>query len=334
MRITKEMLQKSAQDCVTMRIKTEKDLVAAYLVGSVLGDDPLIGGQADIDLVLVHGNQPAVKREIVRVYDEVHLDIIHHSQSTYLQPRELRVDPWLGYAIQDHPQLMYDVRHWFEFTQASVGSQFYRPDHAAGRARKLADLARTIWTDLHQSKKSHADRVKFYLKSLECAGNAIACLSGPPISTRRFSDGLAERFNSIHQSEMYSGFNILTGINEVSEEDIQSMLPLWEQAYKVANQQENCPAELHPLRKNYYLKAMQELLEDEGPTSIAMILLRTWNKSISTTLSTTPEYDAWLQAMNLFHLGKDDIPDRLNALDHFLDRLDEALEKWSVENGA
>ena len=44
MRITREMLLKSARDTVTVRIKTEKDLVAAYLVGSVLGEDPLLGG--------------------------------------------------------------------------------------------------------------------------------------------------------------------------------------------------------------------------------------------------------------------------------------------------
>ena len=334
MRITKEMLQKTTRDTVTVRIKTEKDLVAAYLVGSVLNDNPVLGGQVDIDLVLVHANQPAIPREIVRVYDEVHLDISHHSQSLYLQPRELRVNPWLGYAIQDHPQLLYDVRHWFEFTQASVGSQFYRPDHAAGRSRCLSEQARNLWTTLHQAKKSHAERIKLYLKALVYAGNALAVLSGPPLTIRRFSTLLPERFEAIGQTELLNGFYYLTGITEVSPDDVNHMLPLWEKAYQLAGQQENYPIELHPLRKDYYLKAMQSLLEEADPNSIAILLLRTWNKAICTTLSTTPEYDSWLQSMNQFHLGKDDFSDRLNALDHFLDRLDEAIDKWSFENGA
>ncbi len=334
MRITKEMLQKSARDSVAVRLKSDKDLVAAYLTGSVLGDDPLLGGQADIDLVLVHSNEPQKQREIVKVFDEVHLDITHHPQSMYFQPRELRMDPWLGYSIQSNPLLLYDVRHWFEFTQASVGSQFYRPDHAIGRARKLAENARVIWTDIHQTKMTFAQKVNRYFDSLECAGNAIACLSGSPIGIRRFSLMIEDRFASIGQEDMYSGFIYMTGINDVTEEDVLDMLPDWERAYQVAGQQENCAPELHPLRKDYYLKAMQEILEENNPDSIAMLFLHTWNKSICASLSTTPEYDTWLQTMSKFHLSKDELPDRLTLLDHFIDRLDEALEKWAFENGA
>jgi hypothetical protein len=334
MRITKEMLQKSARDCVTMRIKTEKDLVAAYLIGSALSDDFLFGGQADIDLVLVHSNQPSVQREIVRVYDEVHLDIIHHSQSTYLTPRELRIDPWLGYAIQDHPQLLYDVRHWFEFTQASAGSQFYRPDHMAGRSRKFSERARSIWTEMHQTKKMHGERIATYLKALASAGNAIACLSGPPISKRRFSQQIPARFAQIGLSDMYTGFLMLSGINEVSTEDVQTMLPGWEKAYLLASKQDPLNIDLHPLRKEYYLKAISVGVENDGPTSIGMMLLNTWAKAVNTTPATTPEYEEWLKAMDVFHLGKDDFSDRLNGLDHFLDRLEEAIDRWSLENGA
>lgn len=334
MRITKEMLLKSAQDTVTLRLKTEKDLVAVYLVGSVLWDEPLIGGQADIDLIFVHAEDPPIPREIVRVYDEVHLDILHHPQSLYLQPRELRGDPWLGYSIQNHPQLLYDVRHWFEFTQASVGSQFHRPDLTVSRARKFYAQARTIWTDLHQSKKNHAEKVQSYLQALTWCGDAVACLNGSPLSDRRFSLDLEDRFAQIDEAEMYTGFNFLTGIHEVNSEDIQGMFPDWEKAYQLANLQENCPAIIHPFRKEYYLRAIQAILEERGPKEMVMPFLQTWNTAICTTLSTTPEYDAWLKAMNQFHLGKDDMTDRWNGLDHFLDRLDEALERWALLNGA
>jgi hypothetical protein len=334
MRITKDMLQKSAKDAITIRLKTEKDMVAAYLVGSVLWDEPLIGGYADIDLILVHANPPTKTREIVRVYDEVTLDILHHCQDLYLQPREMRSDPWLGYSVQNHPQLLYDVRHWFEFTQASVGSQFYRPDLAVGRARKLSTLAREIWTELHQGKKSHADRINEYLRALESAGNAIACLSGPPLPERRFSLELRNRFQAIGQAEMMTGFNYLLGIDDLSADGLHAVLTDWEQAYDMAGKQESCPVELGPIRKDYYLKAIHAMLDDGGSESVAMLLLQTWTRCIRTNLSTTPEYDEWLKAMSSFHLGKEDFADRLNSLDHFLDRLDEALDGWALKNGA
>ena len=65
-----------------------------------------------------------------------------------------------------------------------------------------------------------------------------------------------------------------------------------------------------------------------------MPLLRTWNKAICGILSTTPEYDDWLQSMALFRLGKEDFADRMEALDAYLDHLDELLEKWANEHGA
>ena len=87
------------------------------------------------------------------------------------------------------------------------------------------------------------------------------------------------------------------------------------------------PLDLHPLRKDYYLRAIQTLMEESGGEAIAIPFLRIWNKSICTALSTTPEYDSWLQAMNQFHLGKEDFSDRLNGLDHFLDRW---MRRWTI----
>lgn len=334
MRITKELLQKTARETVAARLRTEKDMVAAYLVGSALEDDPMVGGTTDIDLVIVHSGEPKTTREIVRVFDEVHLDIVHQPQTYYLQPRELRADPWLGSSVQNHPLLLHDVRHWFEFTQASVGSAFYRPDHVIGRARCLADQAREIWSNLRESKKSHADRIRLYLQALSDAGNAIAVLTGIPLAKRRFSLELPDRFAAIRESGSYTGFSALTGGEGVVATDLASLLPLWEKAFDSAGRQENAPPDLHPLRKEYYLRAFESFLEENKPHALIMPLLRTWNKAISIQLSTTPEYDIWLDSMSLFHLRKEDFTHKMEALDAYLDHLDEILEKWAFDHGA
>ncbi len=334
MRITKELLQKTARETIAARQRTEKDMVAAYLVGSALEDDPMIGGTADIDLVIVHSSEPKMPREIVRVFDEVHLDIVHQPQTYYLQPRELRADPWLGSSVQNHPLLLHDVRHWFEFTQASVGAQFYRPDHVNGRARCLADQARDIWSDLKETKKSHAERIRYYLQALSDAGNAVSVLSGIPLAKRRFSLDIKSRFEAIQEPESYMGFLSLTGSESLTGNEIEQMLPSWDAAFRLAGKQEIVPPDLHPLRKDYYFKAFQKFLDDGLPSAVAMPFLRTWNKAICGILSTTPEYDDWLQSMSLFRLGKEDFADRMDALDAYLDHIDELLEKWANDHGA
>ncbi len=54
MRITPEILQKLARDTVAQRTRSDRDVVAVYLQGSLLRDDPLLGGTADIDLFFIH----------------------------------------------------------------------------------------------------------------------------------------------------------------------------------------------------------------------------------------------------------------------------------------
>ena len=91
MRINRNMLLKLANDTVDRYVSSDRTLMAVYLQGSLLGASPLIGNTADIDLFFIHNDEVKVERDIVRVSDEVHLDISHHSHSLYRQPRELRL---------------------------------------------------------------------------------------------------------------------------------------------------------------------------------------------------------------------------------------------------
>ena len=123
MRINQSMLLKVANDAIAKYVGTDHTLLAVYLQGSLLGDSPLIGNSADIDLFFIHTNEVSIEREIVRISDEVHLDISHHTHSIYRQPRELRVHPWLGPAVYGC-KIMYDPQHFMDFVQASVRGQF------------------------------------------------------------------------------------------------------------------------------------------------------------------------------------------------------------------
>ena len=56
MRVTRESLIRIAKETAQERAYNDKNIIAAYLIGSLLTEDPLLGGVTDIDLVLVTAN--------------------------------------------------------------------------------------------------------------------------------------------------------------------------------------------------------------------------------------------------------------------------------------
>ena len=334
MRNTRDFLHNTAKDLVLKRIKSERDLVAAYMIGSVLSDDPLLGGTTDIDLVLIHAGESKTKREIVRVNDEIHLDVIHHCQSDYNQPRELRMNAWMGTAIQNHPALLYDVRHWFEFTQASVGAQFYRADHIVSRARGLCEKARTIWVELHEGRPTYVKKIRKYLEAVECAGNAVASITGSPISRRRFLWEFPAACEEIGSPGLSAGLVNLLNLQSLSRESITAFLPEWEKAFRSAGEQTETSPDLHPLRLVYYKQAINEYMEEGDLQASAYPLIYTWAKAVSYLYATSPEYIAWYDFLKDMGMGKEQLPDKFQALDAYLDHVEEVLEGWASKEGA
>ena len=220
MRITREILLQAARDAALARMRSEYDLAAIYVVGSLLTDSPLLGGAADIDLIFVHTNEPAAPREIVRLSPEVTLDIAHHNQSLYLQPRHLRLDAWLGYSLCQTRLILYDVQHWLEFTQASVCAHFNLPSNVLDRARQQSTAARQVWLGLTNQPTDPARNLLAYLNALELAANASAILTGAPLTERRFLLGFPERTRAIGKPGLYSGLLGLLGAGSVDSEQV------------------------------------------------------------------------------------------------------------------
>lgn len=186
MRITPALLLKVAQDTVSQRSQANHDILTAYLDGSLLGSEPLIGGAADIDLFFVYNSEAIERREVLRVTDNVHLDITHHSRTLYRQARELRLHPWLGPSIY-RCKILYDPQHFMDFTQASVRGQFNQPDNILARVRQRSERARQIWLSLRGGEsKNELENCHLYMQAVENAANAVASLSGPPLTERRF----------------------------------------------------------------------------------------------------------------------------------------------------
>jgi len=334
MRITRETLFKIAHDTALQRARANRRITCIYLTGSLRRDDPLLGGTADIDLFIIHDSEPLMAREMVRLSDEVHLDIAHLSGDVYQQPRHLRADPWVGGYLCDNPIVLHDQAHWFEFTQASVNAQFYQPDYVIERAEPLAEGARQTWINLHTGTfEPGPQKLMAYLSTLEKAANAIACLTGVPLTERRFLLNYPQRTQLIGRPGLASGLvDLLTSEQAISEETWQTWMVGWNAACQAVGELETCPARLLPCRRGYYARAVLALRSDH-PEAALWLLLRTWTMALCNLPENAAYRQPWEAALQTLQLDEEHAPLRLAALDAYLDSVEETLDVWSKTNG-
>lgn len=332
MRINRNMLLKLANDTVERSVASDSSIIAIYLQGSLLGDDPLIGNTADIDLFFVHNDDVAVEREIVRVSDEVHLDISHHSHRVYRQPRELRLHPWLGPVVYSC-KIMYDPQHFIDFVQASVRGQFSNPENVITRVQKQAVHAREIWesfnNDPHPPDPKEA---ALYLQALEHAADAVAGLNGHNLTERRFLPSLLQHTEAVHKPGLYKGFIGLLGASTLDAGAMNTWLPEWQAAYSSLAENQ-APIRLHPYRLLYYSRAIEAMLDGQNPQQALWPLWRTWTQLVCALPDDSTHRAAWQTTGNGLGLLGEAFIEKIEALDAYLDLVEELLESWGRENG-
>jgi hypothetical protein len=336
MRITREMLLKIADDTVTQRTRSGSDVIAAYLSGSLLGDDYLLGGSTDIDLTFIHIQAPQVDREIVAITDLVHLDLAHYAQKDFRDTRKLRLHPWMGPTLF-YCKPLYDPQHFLDFIQASVRGQFDRPDYVLRRSRQQYDHARQMWMSFYTNpdENNFTNHLLRYLRSVEHAVNAIASLSGIPLTERRMVLAFGERVNPLNRPGLLAGMiGLIGGVNAREANDIERLLPEWYETWHASAQHiGDLPARLHPARREYYGKAIEWILKGDLPQAALWPLLRTWTEAAALLAAEHPQRLAWQKAIDVLGLSGEGFAERLQALDIYLDTVDETLDAWGRANG-
>jgi hypothetical protein len=324
---------KVASDTVGRRVRASRDVLAAYLSGSLLGEDFVLGNTADIDLVFIYTEQGQPEREIVRLTDDVHLDIANHYHRDYRDTRRLRVHPWLGPAL-NACKILYDPQHFMDFTQASVRGQFDRADHVFERARQHVEQARRIWMS-YQLKPVDAqpEDVLAYLRAVSHAANAVASLSGPPLVERRFLLQFPARAEAVGRPGLYAGLLGLLGAPNLQPGQVEDWLGAWRDAYE-SLPAADAPARLHPDRLMYYLAALHALASGSQPETALWPLLHTWTMAVQLLPANLAQAQAWQTAFTRLGLCGAAFLGRLDALDAYLDVIDETLEAWARANGA
>ena len=333
MRINQDMLVGFARKLVEERAKEDRNLLAAYLQGSVLTENPFLGGTTDVDVVIVHNRKPSVQREIIPINDNIHLDIAHHEERDYVNPRQLRVHAWLGPAIFD-AHILYDPWHKMDFVQAGVRGLYNHPAAVLERAQTQVQHAREMWMEFVSAPvEIRPGSVLKYFKTLSHAINGIALLNGSPLPERRVMLDFLERATKAGVPGLYAMTLTLLGSQQIDAEQIRQWLPAWNDAFDRIPDEKRTPR-LHSARKRYYLNAIEETLDGESPMDTLWLLVKTWTQAVDTL----PEEDAviniWGEAIEMLKLGGNGFREQLDLLDTFLDSIEETLEKWGIENGS
>ncbi|MCE9645473.1 MAG: hypothetical protein K8S20_05680 [Chloroflexi bacterium] len=333
MRVTRESLLRIARETAQERAYNDPDIIAAYLTGSLLNMEPMLGGTADIDIVFVHKNTPKQSREFVKLTPDFHIDISRRTKDEFKSPRELRADPWLGYEMYD-PTLLYEREKFFDFVQASLraGFDFEQPPLMLQRCRKLLAHGRQIWMDITELDQPAGPlEIKKYMKSLFHAVNAVVELSGPPIQERRLLLEFPARAETAKKAEMTPVVFGLIGADQVDAAKVKSWLSDWKSAFKIASGNKDVDARIHLTRLNYYEKAITAMLDGEIPLAALWPLMHTW--TLSAAVLGNDNLTFWQKAAGELGLLGAGFAERVEGLDHFIDEIEVTLDAIASANG-
>lgn len=333
MRVTRDSLLRIAKETVQERAYNDPNIIAAYLTGSLLNVDPMLGGTADIDLVFVVKELPEKSREFVKLTPDFHLDITRRPREDFKSPRDLRGDPWLGYEMYD-PILLYEREKFFDFVQASLraGFEFEQPPLMLQRCRSLLTHSRQIWMDLSEFEgEAGAKEIRKYMRSVFHIVNAVAELSGPPIWERRLLLEFPARAEAAQKPGMVATVYGLIGANNVDVDKVKSWLSDWKAAFTTACGNPLVDPRIDKNRLNYYEKAAKALLDGETPLSALWLVMHTW--TLSAAVLTGDHLKFWQNACTDLGLLGDGFSEQVEALDHFIDEVEIILEEIAAANG-
>lgn len=336
MRITHKLLLQNARQLVSDRRASDRSLLCAYLSGSFAAcddvEEALLGGAGDIDLVFVHNYIDRPYRELIPLTDALHYDIWHVTQSAYDDPKQLRGNPWIGHDLFSKPQVFYNHNHWFDFVLAGAFSKYNQPENVALRGIHFINRARQGLQTIAFHEQAHPDWLITYLNALSDSANALAILTGGPISMRRLVLEFPARAGALREPAWTGRLIEAFSRGVPAEEQLESWLVEWKRHFSQAPA--DGPVDLSPVRTRYYLNAMNDLRQN-APMAAVWILIYTFALYLSTvsaelsTGSPNPA-PAYLETLGL---APQDMAERSQQLEKFVDDCEETLEQWATHLG-
>jgi hypothetical protein len=330
MRITRDTLLNQARENAKQLTAKDRGIICVYISGSLLMEDPFIGGVTDIDLICVHDRPFKARREVLRLSPEISLDLAHYEQEEFEPARRLRTDAWIGGWLENVPLVLHDPLRWYDFTRASATAQFWKVEHIAARVRSFLTPARKAWADLQEDAIPQGiKRTAAYLGALRDLANAAACFSGAPIAERRLVHDLPARAAAAGMHDLPADFVQLFTSSEFNDETFAAWADVYHQLFEALKEAPAAPASMPLFRRAYYEKAVRALYPT-NPAGALWLLLYTWTRAASALPRAEQPFKDWQAASKLLELDSKGIAGRLGALDHLLDTVEEAADRLTA----
>jgi hypothetical protein len=330
MRITRDTLLNQARENAKQLTAKDRGIICVYISGSLLMEDPFIGGVTDIDLICVHDRPFKARREVLRLSPEISLDLAHYEQEEFEPARRLRTDAWIGGWLENVPLVLHDPLRWYDFTRASATAQFWKVEHIAARVRSFLTPARKAWADLQEDAIPQGiKRTAAYLGALRDLANAVACFSGAPIAERRLVHDLPARAAAAGLHDLSADFVQLFTSSEFSDESFTAWADTYHQMFDNLKDSPNAPVSMPFFRRAYYEKALRALYP-ANPAGALWLLLYTWTRAAAALPRAEQPFKNWQEVSRQLELDGKGINARLETLDHLLDSVEEAADRLTA----
>jgi hypothetical protein len=331
--IERNTLIQIAKDAALQRMAARPTLISAYLTGSVAANEALLGGATDIDLILIDLAEP-LNREVVRLTDQVALDVEYRPQRDYEHPKNLRTHPWRGPELAE-PLFVHDPRHFFELAQSSARGQFHRPDHVAARARAFVRMARG---ELHigllpGSEPAEPVTLENFCRALLYSANAAISLTGFPGAGRRLLIKLEAAAQKLTRADAYDDFLAVFGGPALDSAQAQLLLADWSAAFRAG--QSEMDELIHPARRTIYERGFTAQIEADRAAEMLWLMLYTWQAAMRSIPADSPHTAAWATFLERLRLADpEEYRDRVLAVRGYVETVDALVEGWAESNGA
>lgn len=332
--IEQATLIKIARDAAQQRMAARPSLVSAYLTGSVAANEPMLGEATDIDLVLIDAAPPPAPREVVRLTDQVALDVHYRARADYANPKTLRVHPWLGPELAE-PLFLHDPTHFFELAQASARGQFYRPEFVAARARTFLAWAReALHIGLLPGAEPEAPvTIGALCQAMLFAANAGISLADFPGAGRRLVIKLGAAASKLRRADLHDEFLALWGGDRLPTDRAERLLAGWQAAYRAG--QSGTDELIHPARRTIYERGFRALIQADRAAEGLWLMLATWNACMQNVPRDSATAEAWVGFLGELGLADADAYNaRVQQAVDYVTLVDGLVEGWAESNGA
>ncbi len=333
MEVSKTRLLNLTKNFIATRIRSDISIQCIYLTGSMLGETPFLNGSTDVDLVFVHEGEETQYREIISVSPEITFDIHHLNQSTFSPPRKLRFDPWIGSSICFDPVVLFGKGHWFEFTQASIEANFFLPENVYQRAYQFNNQARNAWIQLrNETNQTESAYAQQYVKILEDASNAIACLRFHPMTDRTFMQKFSEIANAINHPELPGElYGLILGATDPAP-FFDYYFNAWKHyfAYLGKSPLVRKYPQYDSDRLLYYTNPVEFFWKDHIPSAL-WIMLKTWSRITDCLQLDGNEF--FHSFCSILEITPDHKKQRANQVENYLNAVEACLIGWGRSQG-